>query len=89
MASRTRWGKNGLMSRCCRAQKWRCCYCGVEMNRVNNHPREATREHLKRVADGGCNGLHNMAVACRQCNTRRGEVDWLTYKTLRMEKEYG
>lgn len=34
-----------------------------------------TREHVKRRADGGSNGGHNIKMACQYCNSQRWETD--------------
>jgi len=67
-------------------QGGRCCYCGIKMrisfsNRMR-HDSE-TLEHLNRRADGGGNNRGNIALACHECNTNRGNIDWLTYCTIR------
>ncbi len=65
------------------AQGGKCCYCGKETKR-NTKARDqskATIEHLRRKAEGGCNGNHNLAMACLKCNQGRGSMDWLTYKS--------
>lgn len=71
-------------------QKYRCCYCDCHLlyphavtDNGRPHPRAATLEHLRRRADGGDGSLDNKAVACRECNSSRGEMDWLSYKTLK------
>jgi len=45
----------------------------------------ATVEHLQRREDGGKTVKDNLAIACHPCNSSRGRVDWLTYKTWVME----
>lgn len=35
------------------------------------HRRRATREHLKRRADGGTNEAANLVMACQECNVSR------------------
>lgn len=34
-------------------------------------------EHLNRRSDGGGNERDNIALACHECNSTRGNVDWL------------
>lgn len=34
---------------------------------------QATREHLRRKADGGTNDLDNLIMSCAECNFSRGE----------------
>jgi 5-methylcytosine-specific restriction endonuclease McrA len=43
-----------------------------------------TLEHLRRKANGGSDGFDNLALACRDCNVGRGNLDWLTYKSMKM-----
>lgn len=72
-------------------QKGLCCYCEKPMRPMPHDPRAPVRhdnetlEHLNRRADGGAKwDFDNLALACFECNTGRGSVDWLTYKTYRM-----
>ena len=68
-------------------QGGKCCYCGRAMRpHVHKHnlPDMATLEHLKRECDGGTMRLDNVACACLECNTGRGDTDWLTYKSMKM-----
>lgn len=44
----------------------------------------ATIEHLKRKEEGGKNNHGNLRLACFDCNTGRGSVDWMTYKSYKM-----
>jgi hypothetical protein len=48
------------------------------------HPKSQTIEHLRRKADGGTSHPDNKALACYECNSERGDMDWLTYKSLKM-----
>ncbi len=60
------------------AQNWRCCYCGCEMvDTQSYHPRYATREHIVPRSKGGAEfDPDNLVVACRSCNTGRGDAMW-------------
>lgn len=53
---------------------WRCHLCRRRVNRrlVSPHPRSGTFDHLIPVADGGTDSPENLALAHRDCNTRRG-----------------
>ena len=69
----------------------RCCYCDKPMFRFGKStpkgglPHDAeTLEHLRRKVDGGSDRPDNLALACAECNVGRGNVDWLTYKSLKM-----
>ena len=44
----------------------------------------ATIEHLKRKEEGEKNNHGNLRLACFDCNTGRGSVDWMTYKSYKM-----
>jgi 5-methylcytosine-specific restriction endonuclease McrA len=69
-----------------------CCYCGVQMFRFKGGnlpkgglpPAAETLEHLRRKVDGGTNRTDNLALSCAACNSGRGSIDWLTYKSLKM-----
>ncbi|MGM4911482.1 HNH endonuclease [Rhizobium sp. 768_B6_N1_8] len=71
-------------------QNNRCCYCECILLPTNAqwrkviHPRSQTIEHLHRKADGGGGHRDNKALACYECNTGRGSIDWLTYKSIKM-----
>lgn len=70
----------------------KCCYCGKTMRPYEkrstveswDHPMRPTREHIKRVADGGTNSHDNLAPCCSRCNSHRGKINWLLYKSIRM-----
>jgi 5-methylcytosine-specific restriction endonuclease McrA len=68
----------------------KCCYCGDTLLPTTArwkklvHPKAQTIEHLHRKADGGTSHRDNKAVACYECNTGRGSIDWLTYKSIKM-----
>ncbi|WP_245482255.1 HNH endonuclease [Mesorhizobium sp. M4A.F.Ca.ET.020.02.1.1] len=51
-------------------------------------PDSETLEHLDRRTDRGSNDRGNIALACYRCNTGRGDVDWLTYKSIRRGEHY-
>ena len=68
-------------------QRGECCYCGCEMTlplhgKPPYAPNVATREHLRRKVDGGDNAPDNLAIACKSCNSRRGSMSWIEFKTL-------
>ncbi|TIV98867.1 MAG: HNH endonuclease [Mesorhizobium sp.] len=72
-------------------QGGRCCYCLTKLrvsfgNRMQ--PDSETIEHLNRREEGGGNERDNIALACHACNTGRGDVDWLTYTTIRRGEHY-
>ena len=51
------------------AQEGRCCYCKKPFNQTS---RKATIEHIVPVSRGGANDIGNLAIACKRCNSRRG-----------------
>ncbi|QFY60374.1 HNH endonuclease [Rhizobium grahamii] len=65
-----------------------CCYCRRFMTisyepRERSRPQAATLEHLHRKADGGRDNRDNFAAACKECNNRRGNRDWLYFTSLK------
>ncbi|TIN10363.1 HNH endonuclease [Mesorhizobium sp.] len=72
-------------------QGGRCCYCQIKMrisfSNCKRHDAE-TLEHLDRRTDGGSNARDNIALACYRCNSGRGDVDWLTYTTIKRGEHY-
>lgn len=64
-----------------------CCYCGQPMTLAYNgtvpFPNTATIEHLRRRADGGLTVPDNLALACHDCNSARGAMNWVEFKTVR------
>lgn len=74
-----------------KAQGGRCCYCGRGVVMPGPHgwkqghqhrDNAATMEHLQRKADGGTDRLDNLALACKSCNSRRGAMSWVEFKTI-------
>ncbi len=81
----------GLRHRQWRDGAVRCCYCDVALipHQGRTQPgtkdeRMETLEHLKRQIDGGGNEPGNLALACLGCNISRGNLDWCTFKSLKM-----
>lgn len=72
------------------AQGGLCCYCERPMQvwgkptQKGGMPKDAeTMEHLRRCSEGGTNANDNLALACHECNAGRGDLDWLTYKSIK------
>lgn len=84
----SRRGPNSKNGRLWAHQNGRCCYCGRQMvwckGKNRNADHSATREHLKKIADGGTHDIGNMALSCKLCNSQRGNRSWLEWKTIRM-----
>ena len=66
-------------------QNNKCWNCGCEMNTIFMDVREATREHVIKVKNGGDNTYGNIIALCRSCNTHKvhpfaenGVPDYLT-----------
>lgn len=75
-----------------KAQGGRCCYCGKGLLMPGKHgwkegqqhrPNAATLEHLRRTCDGGTNHPDNLALACKSCNSGRGSMSWVEFKTIK------
>ena len=77
-----------LRSRLFKLQGGLCCYCGRVMKLSKSagpqQPNSATVEHLQTKKEGGTLRLDNIACACFECNSGRGDIDWLTYKSMKM-----
>lgn len=56
----------------------KCCHCGAVMDfkpgrrGVKGNPRRASIEHLQPLSRGGRHSWDNVALACIECNVRRG-----------------
>lgn len=58
---------------------WKCslCQCPTRPDEHYNHPRYPTLDHVQPRSLGGSDDPENLRLACRQCNTLRGNnVDW-------------
>lgn len=76
------------LQRLSEAQKWRCYYCGEQMQRRVDHERCATRDHVIPVArlheyryKAAQNGVtfpnhmpDNIVAACKWCNNRKADM---------------
>ena len=63
------------------SQNWRCCYCGVRVKthgHRNDH-RYGTLEHIHTIFDGGSDHPKNLVMACRWCNSERGNTPITLY----------
>lgn len=54
---------------------------GLTKKQASN--RRASIEHLKRRTDGGTHALHNVALACTLCNSKRQSTPWNIYAQRR------
>ena len=50
----------------CNEAGWKCFYCGCGLS-----PETATADHMIPLSRGGGNGIENIALACRSCNSRK------------------
>jgi len=60
------------------SQENRCIYC----NALFVGPVRPTKDHLLPVSYGGSDWALNIVMACRRCNSRRGEIPFRTYCRL-------
>lgn len=61
-----------LRSRAGEAQNWKCCWCGIVT--TDSGRRQGTLEHIIPVSMGGKDVIENVALACRKCNSMRGNT---------------
>lgn len=55
-------------------QKNKCAYCGVKVNRIHGHKRQATLDHIYPKSLGGTNDLKNLQVLCHDCNNKKADT---------------
>lgn len=63
--------------------QWRCYICGVHTPpelRGTNEPDAPELEHVVSLTDGGAHALHNVACACRSCNSAKGARSYPAYR---------
>lgn len=60
-----------------KAGRVRCAYCGKGLS-----PQTATGDHKQPIALGGSNKSKNIAMACRDCNGRKGAMAHGTFIAL-------
>jgi 5-methylcytosine-specific restriction endonuclease McrA len=61
-----------MRCRLAEAQSWRCCWCGDPCIPEPNTKKSATIEHVTPRSMGGTDEWENLAMACADCNHRRG-----------------
>jgi hypothetical protein len=59
-------------------QENRCIYCNVNFTKEVR----PTKDHLLPVSVGGTNWALNIVLACKSCNSRRGDIPFRTYCRL-------
>lgn len=68
-----------------------CCWCGKQTSREvpPTHPLRSSLEHVVPQSKGGTSSARNCRVACRKCNSERGNADTHTHPlyTLRPRRE--
>lgn len=65
----------------------RCCYCRRFVYLDFAHGSQtATLEHLRRKIDGGTDRRDNLAVACKHCNSSRGDRSWVEFATFQQSR---
>jgi 5-methylcytosine-specific restriction endonuclease McrA len=67
---------------------YRCAYCGI---RKEDTPEQyLTRDHYRPIRYGGCDHIHNIVPACKQCNFLKGNL-WpvpVTVPTAKPRRRY-
>jgi 5-methylcytosine-specific restriction endonuclease McrA len=62
-----------------------CAYCGTRLTAA-----EATFDHVKALSQGGYDKTRNGAIACHQCNRRKGAMSREAFlKTLQAQEASG
>ena len=56
-----------------------CWYCNAQLTM-----KTATIDHIVPLVDGGSDGRKNWALACSECNARKGK-NWLVEKGLKLK----
>lgn len=71
-------------------QEGRCWLCDEPMERRDpNSRRYRSKDHIIPLSMGGTNQWHNLMLACRECNTRRGSGCPHEFRErLRSEKDW-
>ncbi|UJR81468.1 HNH endonuclease [Sandaracinus amylolyticus] len=64
--------RHWLRKRVIDAAGGRCLGCGEMVNLIENHPLQATLDHVVPLARGGRHVLANVQLLCRACNQRKG-----------------
>jgi 5-methylcytosine-specific restriction endonuclease McrA len=63
-------------------QGGRCAYCGKSVS-----PEKVTGDHIVPKASGGNYVPGNIVAACRKCNTRKADVNYIAFRmTLRVPR---
>ena len=59
----------------------KCIYCESQLNIEN-----ATADHIIPISNGGNNCQVNLIVCCKNCNTERGNIDFMEYLSMKNKK---
>lgn len=60
-------------------QRGHCYYCFAHLRDVTGKP-SYTKDHFVAVMRGGGNGIHNIVLACRPCNTSKIDKDAVRFR---------
>lgn len=62
-------------------KKAKCLYCEKFLNQDN-----ATADHIIPISNGGNNCQVNLIVCCKDCNSERGNLDFMSYLSRKNKK---
>jgi 5-methylcytosine-specific restriction endonuclease McrA len=62
-------------SRLSEAQNHKCCWCGGPVTEIRNRKDSSTIEHVVCRSKGGPDHPDNYAIACDDCNNKRGDME--------------
>ena len=61
------------------ASRWRCVYCGKQLNLVRDSSGYATLDHIVPMSRGGANMVRNVVPCCYDCNNSKGDKALLNF----------
>lgn len=63
-------------------QNHRCYYCNDPFKGSGDKIKAPTIEHLTKQAEGGTDDLENIVLACKECNSHRGDYSPEEWKRI-------
>lgn len=80
------WASDSNMEKMWNAQQGVCHLCGMGMRKESgDHPQAASKDHIHPKSLGGADGMENLMLAHKQCNSDRGNLsleEWFTLHPL-------